>query len=105
MTTPPTGRPTLAVIDAAALRANFVRARAAVPSSVAVLAVVKADAYGHGAALVAPILEAAGADWFGVATVEEGIELRDSGVPKPILVLTGAAAGDVGALREHRLSV
>jgi alanine racemase len=105
MTTPPTGRPTLAVIDAAALRANFALARSAVPSFVAVLAVVKADAYGHGAALVAPILEAAGADWFGVATVEEGIELRDSGVRKPILVLTGAAAGDVGALREHRLSV
>jgi alanine racemase len=105
MTTPPTGRPTLAVIDAAALRANFVRARAAVPSSVAVLAVVKADAYGHGATLVAPIFEAAGADWFGVATVEEGVQLRDSGVRKPILVLTGAGAGDAGALREHRLSV
>ena len=69
MTTSPTGRPTLAVIDAAALRTNFARLRAAVPASAAVLAVVKADAYGHGAALVAPLLEQTGADWFGVATV------------------------------------
>src|SRR5207247_2167385 len=65
----------------------------------------KADAYGHGARLVAPILEAAGADWFGVATVEEGVELRDSGVRQPILVLTGAGARDVPVLCAHRLSV
>jgi alanine racemase len=105
MTTPRAGRPTFAVIDAAALRANFACVRAAVPSSVAILAVVKADGYGHGATLVAPILDAAGADWFGVATVDEGIELRASGIRKPILVLTGAAGGDVAALLEHHLSV
>jgi alanine racemase len=104
MTKIPAGRPTYAAIDAAALRDNFARVRASVPPSVGMLAVVKADGYGHGAVSVAPILEAAGADWLGVATVEEGVTLRGAGVRKPILVLTGAARGDVGALLEHRLS-
>ena len=105
MTTPAAGRPTFAVIDATAVRGNFALLRAAVSPTVVVLAVVKADAYGHGAVMVAPILEAAGADWLGVATVDEGVELRASGVRKPILVLTGAAAADVPALVEQRLSV
>jgi alanine racemase len=105
MTTPAAGRPTFAVIDAAAVRANLAAVRAALPAHVAVLAVVKANAYGHGAALVGPIFESAGADYFGVATVEEGVELRAAGVRKPILVFTGARAGDVDACREHQLSV
>ncbi len=98
-------RPTVAVIDAEALRQNFALLRATVAPSVGILAVVKADAYGHGARLVAPILAAAGADWLGVATVEEGVELRDAGIRKPILVLTGATAADVPVLVEQRLSV
>src|SRR6185436_1088166 len=101
MTTTLAGRPTVALIDAAALRANFTLLRAAVPPSAAILAVVKADGYGHGAALVAPVLDAAGADVFGVATVDEGVELRQCGIRKPIVVLTGAAGADVAALREH----
>jgi alanine racemase len=105
MTIPIVGRPTVAVIDAAALRENIMRVRAALAPEVALLAVVKADGYGHGAQLVAPIFDAAGADWFGVATVEEGIELRELGIRKPILVLTGATGADVEALREHQLSV
>ncbi len=105
MTTPFLGRPTVAVIDAAALRENIMRVRAALAPEVALLAVVKADGYGHGARLVAPVFDDAGADWFGVATVEEGVELRETGVRKPILVLTGASGGDVSALREHHLSV
>ncbi len=87
-------RPTFAVIDAEALRQNFALLRTTAPS-VAILAVVKADAYGHGVRLVAPILEAAGKDWLGVATVEEEVELRHGGMRKPILVFTGASAADV----------
>jgi alanine racemase len=67
--------------------------------------VVKANAYGHGAALVAPVLQDAGADWFGTATVDEAVELRQAGVTKPILVLTGAGRGDVAAVLEHDLAV
>lgn len=105
MTTASAGRQTFAAIDAAALRENFTLVRAAVPPAVALLAVVKADAYGHGAALVAPILEAAGADWLGVATLEEGVQLRAVGVRKPILVLTGGGGRDVETLQEYHLSV
>src|SRR5262249_44011649 len=65
----------------------------------------KADGYGHGAGLVARVLAAAGADWFGVATLEEAVELRAAGVLQPVLILTGAAAADIPTLREHRLSV
>jgi len=105
MTTPLAGRPTFAAINAAAVRQNFATLRAAVGPGVAILAVVKADAYGHGAALVAPLLEAAGADAFGVATVEEGVELRAAGIRKPIMVLTGIGRRDLGAVREHCLSI
>lgn len=105
MTTPPAGRPTFAVIDATAVRENFALLRTALPASTAILAVVKADGYGHGATLVAPLLESAGADFLGVATVEEGVEVRAAGVRKPILVLTGAWGCDVPALLDHHLSV
>src|SRR5262249_39237700 len=91
MTTELPGRPTIAVIDAASLRHTFPQLRARLPGGVGVLAVVKANGYGHDARLVAPILEAAGAEWLGVATVEEAIELRVAGVHQRILVLTGAA--------------
>ncbi len=71
------------------MRANLREVRAATASGVAVMAVVKADAYGHGAAQVAGVLEDAGADSFGVATVDEGLELRAAGIRHPILVLYG----------------
>ena len=100
-----TGRPTTAFIDGAALRGNLAAVRAAVASDVAVLAAVKADAYGHGATLVAPVLAAAGADVFGVATVAEGIELREAGITQPVLVLSGVMRGDLEAALAGRLSV
>ncbi len=78
-----------AEISAQALRHNFTLLRQRLARGVRLLAVVKADAYGHGASLVAPVLEQAGADWFGVATWEEAQELRSAGVRAPILLLTG----------------
>jgi alanine racemase len=53
------------------------------------MAVVKADAYGHGAVRCAQALESIGADWFGVALVEEGVELRRSGISRPVFCLGG----------------
>jgi alanine racemase len=99
------GRPTVAWIDLAALRANFARLRSLVAREAAVMAVVKADAYGHAARLAAPALAEAGADWFGVATIEEGVELRECGIQRPILVLTGATRHDVEIAQHHHLSV
>lgn len=82
-------RPTWARIDLDALAGNFHFVRRRVSPKVKVMAVVKADAYGHGAVECARRLEAEGADWFGVATPEEGIELREAGIRQPILCLGG----------------
>jgi len=99
------GRPTVAYIDAAALRGNYARLRERLPGGVSVLAVVKADGYGHGATLVTPILADAGVDVFGVATVGEGVELREAGIRQPILVLAGAMGESVETALAYRLSI
>jgi alanine racemase len=83
------GRPTWAEIDLDALASNFRAVRARVGPGVKVMGVVKADAYGHGAAACARRLEAEGADWFGVATPEEGLALRRAGVSRPVLSFGG----------------
>ena len=82
-------RPTWAEIDLDALASNFRHVRERVGSSVKVMAVVKANAYGHGALRCAQRLSAEGADWFAVAMPEEGIELRRAGLVQPILSLGG----------------
>lgn len=97
------GRPTWAEIDLDALAANFETVRHLVGSEVGVMAVVKADAYGHGAVGCARRLAAEGADWFGVALPEEGIELRRAGIARPILCLEGFWENQAGALVKHQL--
>jgi alanine racemase len=74
-------------LDLDALRDNLAVARDLAGPGVPVRPVVKADAYGHGAVPIARALEAAGADGFCVAAVDEALELRDGGVTAPILVL------------------
>ncbi|MBI4260468.1 MAG: alanine racemase [Actinobacteria bacterium] len=78
-------RPTVAEVDLEAIRHNV---RALKPDGVELMAVVKADGYGHGAVPVARAALQAGATWLGVALVEEGLALRDSGVDAPVLVLS-----------------
>lgn len=80
-------RPTWAEIDLVALAHNVIRVKSLLPSHCKLMAVIKADAYGHGALQVAYGAMAAGADTFGVATVEEAILLRHGGIRAPILVL------------------
>ena len=82
-------RPTWAEIDLDALASNFRVVRGRVGASVKVMAVVKADAYGHGAVECAQRLAAEGADWFGVASPEEGLELRRAGLSQPVLSFGG----------------
>jgi alanine racemase len=89
-------------IDTGALVRNFRRVAAAVAPA-RVLPVVKADAYGHGAVIVARALEPEGAAGFAVALVEEGIELRRSGVIAPVMVLSPTPPGAEGALLEFGL--
>lgn len=83
------GRPTWAEIDVDALAHNFRVIRERVGDNVKILAAVKANAYGHGAVECSRRLEKEGVDWFGVALGEEGIELRDARITKPILCLAG----------------
>jgi alanine racemase len=82
-------RPTWAEIDLDALAANFQTVRERVGPNVLVMAVVKADAYGHGAVQCARRLASEGAKWFAVALPEEGIELRRAGITEPVLLLGG----------------
>ena len=82
-------RPTWALIDLDALASNFRWVRGRVSPGVRVMAVVKANAYGHGAVRCARRLAAEGADWFGVALPEEGVELRRAGLSQPVLSLGG----------------
>lgn len=84
------GRPTHCFINLDALRWNFRQIRAKVGARIKVLSMVKANGYGHGATVVASTLADEGSDAFGVATLEEGIELREVGIQAPIIVLAGA---------------
>jgi alanine racemase len=96
-------RPVWGEVDLDAVRANTrVLAELARPASL--LAVVKADAYGHGAVQVARAALDAGTTWLGVALVEEGVALRDAGIDAPILVLSEPAPAAVGAVVAHRLT-
>ena len=74
-------------VDLAALAHNVQQLRQFLSSQTELMAVVKADAYGHGAVTVAQTVLQAGASWLGVATIPEGIELREAGIEAPILVL------------------
>jgi len=105
------GRPVWAEISLPALRGNLQAIRDYVnPESEKrktprkVLSIVKGNAYGHGSPEVAKALEGFGSDWFGVASAGEGIELRNGGVRKPILVLGGFWPGEEENLIAHNLT-
>lgn len=74
-------------IDLNALSHNVRAIKRLISPKTDFMAVVKADAYGHGAVSVAKTAIGAGANWLGVATIPEGIELREAGITAPILVL------------------
>ena len=81
-------RPTFAEIDLTRLSANLTRVRQTVGPKVKLLALVKANAYGHGAVAVGRYVQQERlCDFLGVASVEEGIELREADITLPVLVL------------------
>ena len=100
-------RPTVARVDLGAIRANlkslhaFLSAGAVHPR---VIAVVKANAYGHGAAQVGRALEEAGAVMLACADIEEGIVLRDAGVRLPVLVFGALSVSDMEGVFTHGLT-
>lgn len=96
-------RPTVAEISLDALRHNF-RLLQSAAGSASVCAVVKANAYGHGAVDCAKALEAAGAQWFGVTTTMEGVRLRDAGIQRPILLMAGFWRGEQEEIIDRQLT-
>ena len=97
------GRSTVCFIDLDALRWNLRQVRKTIGSRVKILSMVKANAYGHGAAAVARALEAEGSDAFGVATVEEAVELRHAGIRSPIMVVAGVFLEQLNDFFEYTL--
>ena len=74
-------------INLEAIKSNIIQVKSRLNSNTKLMVIVKADAYGHGAVEVSRILENGMVDAYGVAIIEEAIELRESGITKPILIL------------------
>ena len=98
MNSPPSRRPTWAEIDLRALQHNYSTIKQRLREGGQLMAVVKANAYGHGAVACARALEAVNADWFGVALPEEGGELRRGGITRPIFCVGGFWQGQAEQL-------
>ncbi len=94
---------TWAEIDISALKHNFEILKQNANGS-KIMAVVKADAYGHGAEKIATVLQEQGADWFAVSNIDEAIYLRNCGIKKPILILGYTPAEKVAELHDFDLS-
>jgi len=98
------GRPVWAEVSLKAIARNLRTIRRHIGPKPQILAVVKSNAYGLGAVPVAKALQKAGAERFGVTCANEGIELRESGIRKPILVLTGFWPGEEKRFITNRLT-
>src|SRR5579862_7736632 len=98
------GRPLWAEVSLKALEHNLKVVRRHIGPKPEILAVVKSNGYGMGAVPVAKTLQKAGANRFGVTCGDEGIELRESGIRKPILVLTGFWPGEEARFIKNHLT-
>ena len=97
-------RPTWAEINLGNIAHNVKAFRQHIPQTTRMMAIVKADGYGHGAVEVARAALAAGTDWLGVALVEEGILLRQAGLAAPILVLGFLPPESMSAIFQYHLT-
>jgi len=95
---------TYVAVDTNALAHNLRLVRTRMAEKVRLMAVVKANAYGHGLQLAARTFAEAGTNWLGVSTVAEGIRLRQAGLELPILVFLPALPDELEAQLEHRLT-
>jgi alanine racemase len=98
------GRPVWAEISLKAILHNLRVIRRHVGAQRKILAVVKSNAYGLGAVPISKALQRAGTEWFGVTCANEGIELREAGIRKRILVLTGFWPGEEKRLIQNQLT-
>lgn len=97
-------RPTVARVDLDAIRSNYRTIARFLGGRARIIAVVKANAYGHGAPQVGLALEDAGAAMLACADIEEGIVLRDAGVRAPVLIFGALSVSDLEGVFTHRLT-
>lgn len=97
-------RTTRAEVDLLAFRQNFQSLRSCLDQQTKVMAVIKADGYGHGAVPCAKIAVECGADYLGAGVIEEGIELRENGLNTPTLVLGSIFPDEAEDLVQHDLT-
>ncbi|MBK8988118.1 MAG: alanine racemase [Chloroflexi bacterium] len=97
-------RPTAVTVNLTRLTENY-KAIATAVAPAQVLAVLKANAYGHGLLAVARHMEALGAPYLGVAVLEEGILLREAGIVTPILVMGGIIGNQIPLFLQHDLTI
>jgi alanine racemase len=97
-------RPTLVEVDLTRLAENF-RAIKEKVAPARMMPILKANAYGHGLVRVAQLMESLGADYLGVAVLEEGMLLRERGIRTPILVLGGILGNQVPHFIQHNLTI
>ncbi|MFA5157251.1 MAG: alanine racemase [Candidatus Omnitrophota bacterium] len=97
-------RPTWAEVKLSNIDYNFAQVKKMVSSRVKVMVTVKADAYGHGLVPVAKRLCGCAADYLGVASIDEGIKLRNAGIRIPILVLGALLKNDIAPLFKYNLT-
>ncbi|MDB5052846.1 MAG: alanine racemase [Bacilli bacterium] len=98
-------RPTWVEISLDALRHNLLSFRRLIPANIEIMAVVKADAYGHGAVEVAKEVMACGATYLAVAFLDEALELRRAGISSPILVLGYTSQRDIPLALEYDVTL
>ncbi|MBU0880765.1 MAG: alanine racemase [Candidatus Omnitrophica bacterium] len=98
-------RSTWAEIDLKAIEYNYRQVRKHVGKGINIMAVVKANAYGHGTVEVSNALERSGVDYLGVATTDEAVRLRDHGIKCPILVLSSVLPVEVGVAVEKDITL
>src|SRR5271168_1181594 len=97
-------RPTWAEVSLTTLQQNFRAVMKHAGSGVTVCAVVKADAYGHGSVECSRALQAEGARWLGVTSLDEAIPLRDAGIDSRILLMTGFWRGEESEIVRLKLT-
>ncbi len=98
-------RPTWAEVDLKALEHNYIQVKRLAGKDVQMMAVVKANAYGHGTVEVSQVLEGVGVNYLGVATTDEAVRLRDHGIKTPILVLGSVLPEEVRIAKDRDITL
>jgi alanine racemase len=98
-------RPTWAEVDLGALEYNYTQVKRLAGKDIQMMAVVKANAYGHGTVEVSRVLEGMGVDYLGVATMDEAVRLRDHGIKTSILVLGSVLPEEVRIAKDRDITL